>query len=172
MARGNRPELCEYSQRSFARGHHRESSTKSRRIRDNSKLKVQAHVASSAREPRVYTFHNSGCIYHEQKTAALGRARNSINSPPLVENVEGENIHAKVEQDEEWGRIDTSEIYFWGKKSRANCYAIKSQAASKDLRNSRSFAFDLKRPNLVDKDISVMVLLLLPASLSVSKKTR
>jgi len=43
--------------------------------------------------------------------------------------------------------IDTSEIYFWGKKSRANYYAIKSQAASREVTleiHVRSFAFDLK----------------------------
>lgn len=43
------------------------------------------------RAAHVYTFHNSGCIYHDQKTAALGRSRNSINSPPLVENGGGES---------------------------------------------------------------------------------
>ena len=99
------------------------------------------------------------------ENCALGRARNSINSPPLVENREGEASKVEKEEEKERGRIDTSEIYFWGKKSRANCYAIKSRAASsRDPRNSRSFAFDLKRPNLVDKDVSVIVLLLLAFS--------
>lgn len=68
-------------------------------------------------------------------------------------------IRAKAEEEEERGRIDTLEIYFWRKKSRANCYAIKSRAASRDSRNSGSFTFDLKQPNLVDRDVSVMVLL-------------
>lgn len=151
--------MCGYSRRSFARGHYRELSTKSHRIWTNSKLKVQAHVAVSARGTCIYTFHNSRCIYHEQKTAALGCTRNSINSLPLVENGGGEATLRWMEE-EERGRIDTSEIYFWGKKNRANCYAIKSRAAGRDPRNSRSFAFNLKRPNFVDADVSVIVLLL------------
>lgn len=138
------------------RDHRETSAAKSRRISANSKLKVQAHRL--VRAAGVYTFHNSGCIYHGQKTAALGRARNSINSSPLVENGGASKVVVEVER----GGIDTSEIYFWGKKSRANCYAIKSRTASRDSRNSRSFAFDLRRLNFTDRDVFVMVLLLFP----------
>lgn len=131
---------------------------------------MQAHVAVSARGTCIYTFHNSRCIYHEQKTAALGRTRNSINSPPLVENGEGELSTLRWMEEEKRGRIDMSEIYFWRKKNWANCYAIKSRAAGRNPRNSRSFAFNLKQPNLVDADVSVTVLLLLPASPRPAKK--
>lgn len=47
------------------------------------------------------------------------------------------------------------------RKAQANCYAIKSRAASRDPRNARSFAFDSRRPNLADRDVFVMVLLCL-----------
>lgn len=114
------------------------------------------------RAARLYTFYNSGCIYHDEKTAALGRAWNSINSRPLAENDGG---ISPVKRWRRWneGESTRRKSISGEKKSRANCYAIKSRAASRNSRNSRSFAFDLRRLNLTDQDVFVMILIFLPA---------
>lgn len=132
------------------------AATKSRRISTNSKLKVHAQTRASG--ARVYIY-NSGCIYHDQKTVALGRAWNSINSRPLAKN-------GGISPIKWWRRWNEGEStrrksISGKKKSRANCYAIKSRAASRNSRNSRSFAFDL-RLNFTDEDVFVMLLPFFP----------
>lgn len=111
----NRPELREYSRRSFARGDHRGAVDR----HQISPYFAQFKIESACAQTRA----SGSCVYISQQRMHLSRLENygsrsrlELHKFPAVSGERWWDISGKTVVEMERGRIDTSEIYFWGKE--------------------------------------------------------